>query len=401
VKIGLVVPHIFMQDKLLPDVIFSPGKLAISLADGLTAMGHEVTLFTPGPVTTKSRNQTTDLGYFESELDGRGYGYIELLKKHPLTFISLARQAQSELIAEAIDQTNRGLFDILHIYGNEEDVGLPFLKFCTKPVILTHHDPFNFNSQYRTVFPKYKEYNWLSISLSQRDAMPPDTNWAANIYHGLPGYRFRANLNPKGNYIAYSGRIIESKGVHLAIDAVKRYNRGVPEAEHLTLRLAGRHYAGQSKDTYWNARILPEIDKKTVFYDGFLKSDTELQKFLGNARALIVPSTFEEPFGMVMIEALACGTPLIGLEAGAIPEIILAGQTGYPAPVSRKPGANPAKQIIDEEATAASLAEAIGKISDIGRPACRADFEARFTLERMCREHAETYARFTGLPAAP
>jgi glycosyltransferase involved in cell wall biosynthesis len=390
-----------MQDKLLPDVIFSPGKLAISLADGLTVQGHHVTLFTPGAVTTKARNQITDLSYFESELAGRGYGYIDLLKKHPLTFISLARQTQSELIASAIELANADGLDILHIYGNEEDVGLPFLKFCKKPVILTHHDPFNFTSQYRTVFPKYKDYNWLSISLSQRAAMPQDTNWAANIYHGLADYRFRANLNPKGNYIAYSGRVIESKGVHLAIDAVKRYNTAVPEAEQLTLRLAGRHYAGQSKDSYWNTRILPEIDGKTVFYDGFLKSDIELQKFLGNAQALIVPSIFEEPFGMVMVEALACGTPLIGLEAGAIPEIILNGQTGFTAPVSRKPGTNPAKQVIDQPATAASLAVAIGQINGIDRPACRADFEARFTLERMCRQHAEAYAKLTGLPAAP
>src|SRR5437870_3968268 len=101
-KIGLVIPHIFMHQDILPDVIFSSGRLGVELANELTRQGHRVTLFTPGPIKTKARNVTADLSYFEQELRGRGDTYLELLKKHPVTFVTLARQVQSELIASAL-----------------------------------------------------------------------------------------------------------------------------------------------------------------------------------------------------------------------------------------------------------------------------------------------------------
>jgi glycosyltransferase involved in cell wall biosynthesis len=390
-KIGLIVPHIFMQDSLLPKVIFSPGRQAAALADGLVAGGHEVTLFTPGPVTTKARNSTVDLSYFDDELASRGYGYIELLKKHPLTFISLARQAQSELIAEAFRQANQSQFDLLHIYTNEEDIALPFIQFCAKPVVLTHHDPFNFSTQYRTVFPKYHELNWLSLSLAQRAAMPEDTNWVGNIYHGLATGRFQANLKPSGDYIAYCGRIIEAKGVHLAIAALKKYNAGVPPSDRLALRIAGKHYAGQAKDSYWQEKIAPEIDNRQVLYDGFLKTDAELEDFLGNARALVIPSTFSEPFGLVMAEALACGTPIVGLGTGAIPEVITEGKTGFLVYPTMQPKDAKGQTRIDESKTARDIAEALKKVVSITRIDCRQEFEERFTLERMCAEHVRVY----------
>src|SRR5579863_5493006 len=91
-RIGLVVPHIFMHRDILPNVVFSPGQLALNLALGLQQLGAEVTLFTPGPVDTPVTNITADLSLFESELSGRGDKYVDLLKKHPFTFISLARQ---------------------------------------------------------------------------------------------------------------------------------------------------------------------------------------------------------------------------------------------------------------------------------------------------------------------
>src|SRR3954471_645659 len=97
-KIGILVPHIFMQDAVLPNVIFAPADLAINLAEEMQNLGHDVTLFSPGNVSTKVKNQTADLSLFETELKTRGDSYIDLLRKHPFTFITLARQVQSELI---------------------------------------------------------------------------------------------------------------------------------------------------------------------------------------------------------------------------------------------------------------------------------------------------------------
>ncbi len=380
-RIGLVIPHIFMQRDILPHVIFSPGKLALDLADGLQQLGAEVTLFSPGPVATRATNITADLSLFEQELAGRGYGYMELLKKHPLTFISLARQAQAELVAKAFTMANNGELDVVHIYTNEEDIALPFAQLCTKPVVFTHHDPFNFLIKYKNTFPKYKHLNWISISMAQRAGMPAGTNWVTNIYHGLNEKAYSPNYQPKGKYLAYLGRIIEAKGVHLAIAAVTQYNAAHPDDAY-TLKIAGKHYAGHGKDSYWREKIEPHIDGQEIQYVGFIGSAREKQAFLGNATALITPSTFQEPFGMVLIEALACGTPVIGLASGAVGEVIAHQKTGHIVPKDTS-----------EVGTINALAGAIAQINTIDRTACRAEFLARFTQARMCNEHFLVYQK--------
>jgi glycosyltransferase involved in cell wall biosynthesis len=388
-----------MHEEILPRVIFSPGKLALSLAAGLRQSGVEVTLYSPGPVPTLVRNVTADLSYFEHELAGRGDSYLDLLKKHPLTFVTLARQVQSEIVARAYADANRGELDVVHVYTNEEDIALPFAGLCAKPVVFTHHDPFNFLVKYKNVFPKYKHLNWISMSLAQRRGMPADTNWVGNVYHGLDARELQLSSVPADRVLAYLGRIIEPKGVHLAIAAVKAWNAAAAPEERYILRIAGKHYAG-TKDQYWQERIVPEL-RDDIEYVGFVRTAAEKQAFLGNAHALLVPSLFEEPFGMVMIEALACGTPVIGLDSGAIPEVVRDGVTGFVVgkvmrqAVNAKSG-QPERRV-DDERTAAVLVETLGRIGTIDRRACRADFEARFTLERMVAEHLAVYERVAAI----
>ncbi len=376
-RVGLVVPHIFLHKDILPNVIFSPGTLALDMAAGLEKLGADVTLFSPGPVETTAKNITADLSLFERELAGRGDSYIDLLKKHPLVFVSLARQVQAEIIAKAFAMANNGELDVVHIYTNEEDVALPFVQFCQKPVVLTHHDPFNLLVKYKTIMPKYKHLHWLSISMAQRASMPADTNWAGNIYHGLATDAFAPNFAPQGNYLAYIGRIIEPKGLHLAIQSVRAYNLQHPQNPY-KLKIAGKHYADHGKDKYWRAKIEPELDE-TIEYVGFVKGQAK-QDLLGNARALLVPSTFDEPFGLVLVEALACGTPVVGLDSGAIPEVVNNGVSGLVV-----------KKHVTEQATAQAIAAAIDSLPTIKRQDCRQAFEARFTLTHMCREHLRVY----------
>lgn len=380
-RVGIVVPHIFMQRDILPQVIFSPGELALWLADRLVGQGIEVTLFTPGAVDTEANNVTADLTPFQRELDGRGDTYLELLKKHPLTFISLARQVQSQLIADAFRRANDDQLDVVHIYTNEEDIALPFAQFCTKPTVFTHHDPFSFLIKYKHVFPKYKHLNWISMSYAQRQAMPRDTNWVANIYHGLNPEYLKPVKKPANDYVAYLGRIIEPKGVHLAIKAVELHNAQHP-SNQLVLKIAGKHY-DDGRDSYWQSYVAPAINDGSVEYVGYIKDTATKQQFLGNARALLMPSTWDEPFGMVAIESLASGTPVIGLDSGALPEIITE-KTGMIVP----------KQATDSK-TAQKLSRAISNLGQLKRSECRQDFEARFTLDRMAREHAALYQRLT------
>jgi glycosyltransferase involved in cell wall biosynthesis len=386
-KIGLVVPHIFMQADILPRVIFSPGSLALQLAETLQQLGHEVTLYTPGKIETSVANKTADMTYFEEELVNRETDYIGLLKSHPLTFITLARQTQSELIAMAYADANAGLIDMLHVYTNEEDIALPFASLCSKSIVFTHHDPFNLTANYKNVFPKFRQLNWLSVSLSQREGMPDDTNWVGNIYHGIDEKHFQPLAKASRDYIAYLGRIISPKGVHLAIQAVKLHNQTAERK--LKLKIAGKHYAEGTKDNYWNKFILPELSDE-IEYVGFIKDNETKKTFLGNAAGLIIPSTFEEPFGMVMIEALACGTPLLGLNSGAIPEVISTGtgvivnKTMAQLPGHKRPRVN-------EQATIHDLAAAIPRLFAIDRTVCRRVFEAKFTLKQMAEQHVEIY----------
>jgi len=394
-RVGIVVPHIFMHREILPQVIFSPGSLALDLAEGLSGLGVEVTLFTPGSVDANANNVTADLSYFEQELVGRGDTYLELLKKHPFTFITLARQVQSEIVAAAFAMANNDELDVVHIYTNEEDIALPFAKLCKKPVVFTHHDPFNFLVKYKNVFPKYKQLNWLSVSNAQRVGMPADTNWLANIYHGADGQAYRPVDNPRGDYVVCLGRIIQAKGTHLAIAAIEQYNRDYVEQGDtqsqppLKLKLAGKHYSGK-KDDYWQTAIQPKIDGEIISYEGFVGDTEAKRQLLANAKAIIVPSTFQEPFGMVMIEALACGTPVIGLASGAIPEVVKDGLTGFVVPTSD-----------DEQAMINGLAEAIAKLDSIDRTICRQDFEARFTLAEMSRSHLAAYIQICQSPSMP
>lgn len=411
-KIGIVVPHIFMHPQILPDVIFSPGHLAIQLAEGLQAAGENVTLFTPGKVKTSVPVITPDLSYFEQELAARGDTYIDLLKKHAFTFVTLARQVQSELLARAFAMANAGQLDIVHVYCNEEDVALPFAQFCKKPVVFTHHDPFNFLAKYKSVFPKYAHLNWLSMSDAQRAGMPANTHWVAKIYHGLAANMFAPVLKPAPaagqNYVAYAGRIIEPKGVHLAIAAVREYNRQHPH-NTLVLKIAGKHYSDAQKDAYWYTKILPELGDD-VEYVGFIKNNAAKNKFIGNAQALLVPSIFDEPFGMVSIEALACATPVVALDSGALPEVVDGGKTGFvikkqwlkkvETPENAQTGvqnqttglAKDPRQL-DTAATAKLMAEAIANLPKISRAACRQQFEKRFTLQNMIAGHQAAYQK--------
>jgi glycosyltransferase involved in cell wall biosynthesis len=401
-KIALLVPHIFMHQAILPEVIFSPAELVLNLAKSLAKKGHEVTIFSPGSIkkylhNTAVKNVTADLSLFEAELKQRGDTYLELLKKHPLTYITLSRQVQSELVANAYEQANDGKFDLVHVWCNEEETALVNAHFCEVPIVFTHHEPFNFLTRYRAIFPKYAGLNWISMSLAQRETFEQQTqqsvNWVGNVYHGLPATQYQFQEEP-GDYLLYLGRIIQPKGVHYALAAAKRAG--------LKLKIAGKHYAGQSKDKYWQEFVEPELKQGRAEYVGFVRETTDKQILLGGAHALLMPSTWQEPFGLVMVEALACGTPVIGFNQGAIPEVIENGTSGWVVPYQaadriEKNGRQINKnwQEIQQDqhfrVNVQNLVLAVQKNSQIDRRTCRQSFEQRFTLKQMAAGYEAVY----------
>lgn len=378
-RIALLCPHMFMQKDILPNVIFSPGELAISLANGLVDYGHEVTIFSPGPVESKANNMYENVSLIEVELKQREYGYQELLKKHPLLFISMARQVQSNLIAKAFHMANKNLFDIVHVYMNEEEIALAFSELCNVPVVFTHHDPFNYLAKYRSNLPLHKNKNWISISNAQQEKMPEDTNWIATIHHGLNPAEFAYSMENLQDYLLFIGRIIKPKGLHLAIKAVQEFNQR--NNTHLTLKIAGKHYSSKEKNNYWKNEIEPFLNTGLIEFIGFLSDKKEKNDIYKNALATIMPSTWDEPFGMVAIESLASGTPIIGFKKGALPEII-DDSCGLLVNYEKD---NDARNI-------ERLCAAISSIKTIKRKNCRAHFESNFTTNHMIQNHVKAYS---------
>lgn len=374
----------FMHKDIVHNTIFSPGELVIDLVKELIKKGLDITFISPNYTIQGAKNINGDLSYLEEELKLRGYGIMELLNKHPLLFSTIARQIQSELIAKTYELANSKAFDIVHVYMNEEELAMVFARFCKIPVVFTHHEPFNYLIRYRTIFPKYKNLNWISISLSQRKTLGYDANWVANIYHGISKYKYKFNPMPKSDYFAYFGRIIEPKGVHLAIAAAKRAG--------YRLKIAGKHYSDNTKDNYWKQKIEPFIDGDQIQYIGFINDQKLKRDFLGNARALLMPSTWDEPFGLVMIEAMACGTPVIGLNSGAIPEIIKNGENGYIVDKSIKKFGD--ENVLDEENIINDIAYKMSLISNLRRQRVRQSFERNFTLDIMTSNYINLYSKY-------
>jgi glycosyltransferase involved in cell wall biosynthesis len=199
----------------------------------------------------------------------------------------------------------------------------------------------------------------VSISNAQRAPLQ-QTQWVGTVYHGLPADLLTPNFNPQG-YLAFLGRITSDKGPETAIHLAR--------AAGLPLKIAAK--VGRAERTYFKTRIEPLVDGRDVQFVGEI-GEREKATFLGNAAALLFPICWPEPFGLVMIEAMACGTPVIAFPCGSVPEIIDDGVTGF---------------VTD----AGHAVEAIKTIGKLPRRQVRARFEERFTAARMAQDYARIY----------
>ncbi len=229
------------------------------------------------------------------------------------------------------------------------------------------------------LYDEFAEIPVVSISASQREPLP-HANWVATIHHGLPHDAYRLHAEP-GTYLAFLGRISPEKRVDRAIEIARKLD--------MPIKIAAK--VDRVDRGYFKARIEPMLDDALVEYVGEI-GDAEKSAFLGRARALLFPIDWPEPFGLVMIEAIAWGTPVIAYRRGSVPEVIEHGVTGF---------------IVDGEDDALAHAARVGELD---RRRCRAVFEQRFSAERMARDYVKVYerlvevgapGRFTGRQAAP
>ncbi len=315
-------------------------RVVANLCEGLTDLGVEVVLFASGD--SHARGQLVPVT--EQALRLRKPPALEPNAYHLRMLAQVAEQASE--------------FDVIH---NHNDYWmLPLHQLAQTPVLTTLHGRMDIH-EVQQAFLSYPHGNYVSISDAQRLPMP-QLNWVGTVYNGLnlQGLKFKEQ---PGEYLAFLGRISPEKCPHWAIEIAHR--AGIP------LKIAAK-IEGRQNEQYFEDQIKPHLDGKSVEFIGEI-SEREKSDFLGNAMALLFPIDWPEPFGLVMTEALACGTPVLARPCGSVPEILENGITGY------------------AHSKISVLAKLVKKIPNISRRGCREWVEARFSIQRMAEEYLHVY----------
>lgn len=335
--------------------------LAYYIAEGMKSKGHDVTLFATadsefsGKLVSVTEKQVIDMGFPDPKV-----------------------KDMFELINVSETYSRADEFDIIH--NHLLPYGLLFSGWSKTPTVHTlHHNIYKSRAEI-FLYERYKGQNFISISNAQRNIIS-DLNYIATVYNGVDCtfYQFKENASSE-NYLLYIGRLKKYKGIHTAINLAKRVNVKLKIATPLP-NISQPDY--KEVNDYWEQEIKPQLGKN-IEYVGETKGQEKVN-LLGNAKALIVPFEREEPFGMTLIESMSCGTPVIAYAAGAIPEIIINGSTGYEVPISDS------EQLSRATLWLYSMPE---KDYLKMRKLCRAHVEKNFSIQRMIDDYDKLYKKF-------
>ena len=334
-RIAQIAP---LTEAVPPKLYGGTERVIAWLTEELVALGHDVTLFASGDSHTSAR--------------------LEAIWPRALRLDTSVRDPMGLHMA-MLEQVRRqsDQFDVLHFHLDY----YPFSLFSrqTTPFITTLHGRLDL-PEHQPVFTTFSSMPVISISNSQRRPVP-QAGWVKTIYHGLPADL----LTPKPvrpSYLAFLGRISPEKSVDRAIRIAERC--GLP------IKIAAK--VDKADRDYFEEQIRPLMSLPFVEYLGEI-DDARKPEFLSGAVALLVPIDWPEPFGLVMIEAMACGTPVIAFNRGSVPEIVEDGLTGF---------------IVEDETSAVG---AVGQLSTLSRERVRARFDERFTARRMANEYLAVY----------
>jgi glycosyltransferase involved in cell wall biosynthesis len=324
----------------IPPVLYGGTERVVSyLTEELVRRGHDVTLFAAGDSRT-----TANLAPGCPEAL-RLLGRPELGGPLQLAMLSNVYEKAAER------------FDIVHTHVDYWSFA--FARLTGMPTVATMHGRLNI-PELHPVYKRYRSVPLVSISDAQRKPLA-FMKWVATIHHGLPHDLLRFSTGP-GKYLAFLGRISPEKRPDIAIEVARKV--GIP------LKLAAKVDAVDRE--YFESTIKPRLSPPDVEYIGEI-TEVEKSEFLGGALGLLFPIDWPEPFGLAMIESLACGTPVIARPCGSVPEVLREGVTGYIA------------NTVDE------LANAVCRLDGLSREACRAEFEQRFTVEQMADRYERVY----------
>jgi glycosyltransferase involved in cell wall biosynthesis len=345
-RIAQIAPLI---ESVPPRLYGGTERVVAYLADMLVELGHEVILFASGD--SRTRAKLVPCSRQALRLDPN--------LRDPLP--------HAVLQLEAVRQ-QAGRFDVLHFHTDY--LHFPLFRSLAERTVTTLHGRLDL-PDLQPLFRAFADMPLVSISADQRRPMPP-VRWLGTVHHGLPRDLLPFSPEPRGGYLAFLGRISPEKRPDLAIEIACR--AGVP------LRIFAK--VDRVDKRYFHERIAPLLDHPLVEFVGEI-DEAGKARALGDALALLFPIDWPEPFGLVLIEAMACGTPVIAFPRGSVPEVLEHGLTGL---------------IVDnvEEAV-----QAVHRVGRLDRRAIRCRFEARFTAERMARDYLALYQRLVSLPRQP
>ncbi len=339
-RIAQIAP---LYERVPPRLYGGTERVVSYLTEELVRLGHDVTLFASGDSATSAR--------LVSVCD-------RALRLDPSPRSALALHLQVLTRAYRAADT----FDVIHCHTDY--LGLPLADFVATPTVITLHGRLDI-LDVPEIYAEFPGVPLVSISDDQRRAMP-DADWARTVHHGLPPSLYRPRFEP-GDYLLFVGRISPEKRPDSAIAIARAV--GVP------LKIAAKIDAVDR--SYFESEIRSLLDDPLIDYVGEV-GDADKGELLRGARALLFPVDWPEPFGLIMIEAMACGTPVIARRRGSVPEVIRDGVTGFLGDT-------------DDD-----LAHAVRKLPTIDRRACRADFDERFTVDTMTRRYVELYEELIG-----
>lgn len=376
-KIAVIAPSIYMSEKTYPQRIFAPRVVALQIADGLVERGHEVTLFSAPDIKTKAKLVGGAQALLKGDLIRDKFLNRELLAEYKLQSSIESQNFYSlDLIGKAFKQALSSNFDIIQ---TDDPLVHSLAELLDVPIVFTFHDPLpRPQSLDFWLLNRYKQHNFISISMAQRRGEPV-LNFVGNVYHGLDLKLYQASFE-KGNYLAYLGRLLVQKGPDIAIKAAKETGEVIKIASDKT------HFNTE----FVKKNVLPFIDGKTVEHVGFMVDLDKKSTFLSRAKAMLFPIQWDEAFGLVMIEAMACGTPVIAYNRGSVPEIVRDGLTGFIIDPDNEDRPGKGGWVIKKQGIE-GLVEAVKRIGEIDRIACRKHVEDHFTAERMVENYEKVY----------
>jgi glycosyltransferase involved in cell wall biosynthesis len=343
-KIAQIAP---LVESVPPRLYGGTERVVSWLTEALVAQGHDVTLFASGDSQTAARLHPVVPRALR--LDG-------IHNSIPYNMIMLDQVA-----------TRMADFDVLHFHI--DFFHYPLFRNIADKTVTTLHGRQDL-PEMPDIYRAFPAMPLVSISNDQRKPVPP-VNWMGTVHHGLPENLFHEGAGA-GGYLAFLGRICPDKGPLEAIEIARRAG--------MRLRMAAK--VDPVDRDYFEQVVGPVLARSPhVEFVGEI-DDGQKQEFLGNAKALLFPICWPEPFGLVMIEAMACGTPVVAFRHGAVPEVLEDGLTGF---------------VVD---TVDEAVAALSRLDELFRPSIRSRFEERFTAAAMAREYCSIYRRLRAVQGA-